>query len=146
VITHPSTSELIEQVRQQLSQGVAPAIDNEQLLGLLGMIDALLQRASVRAEFEIEWMREEISAIEQLGAGPGACNGRIAEAMAALRAGQHGSNEASAVTAEYRLAGEVLSRGLESGGEVAAASQVILDQRLAREAEILGDFALVARD
>ena len=71
---------------------------------------------------------------------------RIAEAMAALRAGKQGTDEASAVSAEYRLAGEVLSRGLESGGESALASQMILNQRLAREAEILGDFALVARD
>jgi hypothetical protein len=146
VITHPSTRELIEQVRQQLSQGVAPAIDDEQLLGLLGMIDALLQRASMRAEFEIEWMREEIRAVEQMATGPGAGDERIVEALAALRAGKQGTDVASAVSAEYRLAGEVLSRGLESGGEVAAASHAILEQRLAHEAEILGDFALVARD
>lgn len=146
MITHPSTTELIDQVRQQLTTSVAPAIQDPQILGLLGMLDALLHRASVRAENEISWMREEILDIEQMADGPGAQDSRIAEALGALRAGRRSSDTASAVAAEYRLASEVLCRGLESGGEIAVASRVILDARLARESTVLGDFSLVARD
>lgn len=146
MITHPSTNELIGQVRRQLSEVIAPAIQDEQLLGLLGMLDSLLHRAAVRAEHEIAWMREEIAAIEQMAAGPGSEDERIAEALARLKAERHTSCEASAVAADYRLASEVLSRGLEATGEAAVASRAILDVRLAREAEVLGDFALVARD
>lgn len=146
MITHPSTPELIGQVRRQLSDVIAPAIGDEQLHGLLGMLDSLLHRAAVRAEYEIAWMCEEIDAIEHMATGPGRDNDRIAEALSRLEAGRRSSYEASAVAAEYRLAGEVLCRGLEAAGDAAVASRAILNRRLAREAEVLGDFALVARD
>ena len=146
MITHPSAAELIGQVRQQLGSAIAPAIDNEQLLGLLGMLDSLLQRAAVRAEYEIAWMREEIDAIEHMANGPGRDDEGIAEALARLKAERGSSYEASAVAAEYRLASEVLCRGLEAAGDAAEVSRAILNRRLAREAEVLGDFALVARD
>lgn len=146
MITHPSVAEVIGQVRRQLSNVIAPAIDNEQLLGLLGMLDSLLHRAAVRAEYEIDWMRAEIEAIEQMAAGAGRDDDRISEALSRLQAGRRSSFEASAVAAEYRLASEVLCRGLEATGDAAVLSRAILSLRLAREAEVLGDFALVARD
>lgn len=146
MITHPSASELIDEVRSQLRLAVTPAITDEQLRGLLGMLDALLARAAVRAEHEIGWMLEEIAAIEVMVDGVGADDPRVSEARSALEAGRRGSDDAAAVAAEYRLASEVLCRGLESGREIAAASRAILDTRLAREAQVLGDFTLVARD
>ena len=153
MITRPTTAQLIDVVRRELGERVAPAVTDPQAATSLQMVDHILRTLAVRAEHETGWMAEEIAAIEAVGAQvadsglPGAL--AVAEALAAFRAGD-GGRSAAEVTEEYNAATEVLSRCLEATftieGDLRDAVNGLLDQRLAHETEVIGpDFQLVGR-
>lgn len=154
MISQPSSARLIDAVRQALRENIAPVVSDPTALNLLGMIDSLLDNAARRCGHEIAWMREEIAAIEAVAdrvcAGAAGADGRVAAALAELRAHRAASEHIDAVAPEYNCAGEVLSRCLESefGDDDALRSAIaaVLDARLAREAALRGNFALVGRE
>lgn len=154
MISRPTTTQLLEVVRQELTDRVAPAVTDPQVATSLHMIDHILRTLAVRAEHELGWMAEEMAAIENVGqrvaasALPGAA--AVAEALTEFRAEVSPSLHAADVTADYNRATEVLSRAVEatfaSDGDLRAAVTALLDQRLANETDVIGeDFALVGR-
>jgi hypothetical protein len=98
-------------------------------------------------------MREEIAGLEACAesvlADGGDPSGAVGAALAELRTNRAQTEHTADVRAEYALASEVLSRSLEAGlaagGELAARVRGVLEQRLARELQIRGGFALVGR-
>jgi hypothetical protein len=154
MITAPTTAQLLNVVRQELAEKVAPAVTDPQVATSLHMIDHILRTLAVRAEHELGWMGEEMSAIENVASRvaasdlPGAAS--VAEALEEFRANMSPGLHAAEVAADYNRASEVLSRIVEatfaSGGELRAAVNVLLDQRLAHETDVIGeDFQLVGR-
>jgi hypothetical protein len=151
VITQPSASRIIEVVRQELSDHVAPAIADPAVSASIQMIQQILDTLAVRVEHEIAWLVEESAAVEALAeritaAVPGTA--RTGAALAELRAHPSGSLHLSDVTARYSVASDALSCALEEvpiDAELRAEVEAQLDVRLAHEVEVIGDFQLVGR-
>ena len=154
MISAPTTAQLLDVVRQELAEKVAPAVSDPQVATSLHMIDHILRTLAVRAEHELGWMGEEMSAIENVASRvaasdlPGAAS--VAEALEEFRANMSPALHAADVAADYNRASEVLSRTVEATyadtGELRAAVNALLDQRLAHETDVIGeDFQLVGR-
>ena len=154
MITRPTTAQLIDVVRRELADRVAPAVTDPQVATSLQMVDHILATLAVRAEHEAGWMTEEIAAIETVGQQvadsglPGAP--AVAEALAAFRAGRGTGRSIAEITDDYNAATEVLSRCVEAtfaaGGHLRDAVTGLLDQRLAHETDVIGPgFQLVGR-
>jgi hypothetical protein len=154
MITRPTTAQLLEVVRRELAERVAPAVGDPQVATSLEMVDHILSALAVRADHELGWMAEEMETVEEVGTQvansglPGAAG--VAEALAAFRAGRSTGLHAAEVTEDYNRATEVLSRAVEATfgeeGELRDSVLALLDQRLAHEIEVIGpDFQLVGR-
>lgn len=154
MITSPSCSALLEAVRLELQNSVAPAVSDAKVRGLLTMLDSILGGLTRRFDHEVAWMREEIADIEdaaQMVIDAGAdSQGKVGAALAALHAGRSPDLHIPNVQREYDLAGEVLScaleAGMKAGGKPRARVEQALKARLNREVEIRGEFTLAARD
>ena len=154
MISRPTTTQLLEVVRRELGEKVAPAVTDPQVATSLHMIDHILRTLAVRAEHELGWMAEEMAAIDEVGERvassglPGAA--AVGEALSAFRSQRAAGLHAAEITDDYNRATEVLSRAVEAtfteGGELRAAVTALLDQRLAHETDVIGeDFQLVGR-
>jgi hypothetical protein len=154
MITRPTTGQLIEVVRRELAERVAPAVTDPQVTTSLQMVDHILATLARRAEHETEWMTDEMAAIETVGQRvadsglPGAP--AVAEALRAFRAGRGAGRSTAEITEDYNAATEVLSRCVEAtfaaGADLRDAVTGLLDQRLAHETDVIGaDFQLVGR-
>ena len=152
MITQPSGTRLIDVIKQELADNVAPHVTDPQAAASLQMIDHILGTLAVRAQHEIAWMMDEIASLTELAeqvvaADPGAT--RVAAAHAALGAITGTSLHYDDVAARYSLASEILSCAFEevaTGAPLRMAVEGLLDARLAHEAEIMGEFELVGRE
>ena len=154
MITRPTTPQLIDVVRRELSEHVAPAVSDPQVATSLQMIDHILRTLAVRAGHELGWMTEEMDAIEAVGERiastdlPGASG--VGEALSAFRSQRSAAVDSASIIEDYNHATEVLSRCVETTfehpGELRDAVTALLDQRLAHEVDVIGpDFQLVGR-
>ena len=154
MISRPTTTQLLAVVRKELAEKVGPAVTDPQVVTSLHMVDHILRAMAVRAEHELGWMAEEMAAIDAVGERvvasglPGAA--AVAESLQAFRAQRAAGLHAAEITDDYNRATEVLSRAVEAtfgeGGELRAAVQSLLDERLAHEIAVIGeDFSLVGR-
>lgn len=154
MITRPTTEQLIDVVRRELTEHVAPAVQDPQVATSLQMIDHILCALAARAGHELGWMAEEMDAIAAIGgevAGsdvPGAA--AVRDALTEFLAGRSASLHGSDVIEDYNRATEVLSRCVEATfaetGELRDSVNALLDHRLAHEMEVIGpDFQLVGR-
>jgi hypothetical protein len=152
VITRPTSAQLIEEVRRELSSNVAPQVADPQVQGSLQMVDHILATLAVRAEHEIEWMLDEIddisSVVGRFAASPDAPPS-VREALDALQATTSRSTSLSDVSERYALASEALSRAIEATvatpGSLRDSVSALLDRRLEHETDVIGEFQLVAR-
>ena len=154
MITRPTTAQLIDVVRRELAERVAPAVTDPQVATSLQMVDHILRTLAVRADHEVGWMVEEMAAIEAVGQQvadsglPGAA--AVADALGVFRAGRAAGRSTAEITDDYNAATEVLSLCVEAtfaaGGGLRHAVTALLDQRLAHETDVIGpDFQLVGR-
>ena len=158
MISRPSTSQLVEVIRNELSTRIAAQTTDPELTVALQMMDHVLVTIARRADHEIAWMHEEMDAIEAAAADlvtaesgaaePG--TGSVAEALEEYRARRTGSLHLADVTDDYNRASEVLSRAVEfvltSDGPHKERIIGLLSARLAHEVEVIGpDFTLVGR-
>jgi hypothetical protein len=153
VISRPTTSQLVDVVRNELSNHVGPHVADPELTVALQMVDQVLATIARRADHEIAWMHEEIAAIEAAAeelvtTHPDA--GGVAAALDEHRSRRTGSLHLADVTDDYNRASEVLSRAVEfvigSGGAHQERIMALLSARLDHEVEVMGaDFTLVGR-
>jgi hypothetical protein len=152
VITRPTSAQLIEEVRRELSSNVAPQVADPQTQGSLQMVDHILGTLAVRAEHETAWMTEEIAdisrVVERVAAEPGS-PASVGSALDELRSSADGSLLLSDVASRYALASEALSRAIEATvatpGPLHDEVNALLDRRLEHETDVIGEFQLVAR-
>jgi hypothetical protein len=152
VITRPTSAQLIDEVRRELSSTIAPQVTDPQAQGSLQMIDHILGTLAVRAEHEIAWMTEEIAEISQVvgrvAAEPGSPPS-VGSALDELRSSGDGSLLLSDVTSRYALASEALSLAIEATvatpGALHDEVNALLDRRLEHETDVIGEFQLVGR-
>lgn len=150
MMSTPTVAQLVTVIRGQLSTVVAPALDDEGLRKLLGIIDHLLQSVAVRADHEIDWMvshTNNVVALAQSAADDGGVAASVGDALQRFHAGRQSSLETSAVTTNYALAAEVLSTLLEStiddDGPIGRAARELLHTDVERGVQIVGEFELI---
>jgi hypothetical protein len=146
----PTVAQLVTAIRAQLSEVVAPAVEDPAAGRVLGMVDHLLQTIAVRAEHEIEWMVAHVDDVvglaEEIVAGEGGSES-IDLALNRYRAEHRRSLSTSAMTANFALANGVLSAILETtvsdDGPLARRARDLMRRDVAHAVDIVGDFVLV---
>jgi hypothetical protein len=117
MIYKPTTAQLIDAVRHDLRENVAPFITDSTARVALDMSLLVLGTALVRSRNEVAWMLEEVDAIEKLARQfverfPD--DAALAEALGiydTYRTSGHGIDE---VNADYERASELFSRATEA--------------------------------
>ena len=150
MMSTPTVAQLVTAIRAQLSEVVAPAVDDPAAGRVLGMVDHLLQTIAVRAEHEIEWMvahvEDVVGLAEEFVAGEGGSES-IDLALNRYRAEHRRSLSTSAMTENFALANGVLSAILETtvsdDGPLARRARDLMRRDVAHAVDIVGDFVLV---
>ena len=152
MITRPTSAQLIDEVRRELAENIAPQVTDPQAQGSMQMVDHILSTLAIRAEHELGWMLDEIDDIERVASQvvdelPDAS--AVRAALDALRTTDSGPRSLSDVTERYALASEALSCAVEAtlaaAGPLRDEVSALLDRRLEHETAIIGEFQLVAR-
>lgn len=154
MIAKPSTPQLLQTIKAELAEKIAPALTDPTHAVAVQMMTAMLDALSIRTEHELAWMREESTAIEAAAAAyvarhPEASG--LASTLASYRSEMTDSLHLSDVSADYDRAGELLSQLVEvcfAGGdpaEVRTAEQLV-EQRLGTEMSIVGTFVAAGRE
>lgn len=154
MIGKPTTPQLLQTIKAELADKIAPALTDPTHVVAVQMMTAMLDAISVRTQHELAWMRDESAAIEATAdeflAAHGDHNG-VAAALTEYRSARTDSLHLDDVQADYDRASEVLSRLAEAayaGGNPAAVAAVerLVDQRLATELAIVGTFVAAGRE
>jgi hypothetical protein len=150
MMSTPTVAQLVTAIRAQLSEVVAPAVDDPAAGRVLGMVDHVLQTIAVRAEHEIEWMVAHVDDVvglaEEIVAGERGSES-IDLALNRYRAEHRRSLSTSAVTENFALANGVLSAILETtvsdDGPLARRARDLMRRDVTHAVDIVGDFVLV---
>jgi hypothetical protein len=153
MISKPTMRQLIDATCTELATKVAPVVTDSTAKLALDMAMAVLKGVGVRSANELAWMREEADAIENVARRlvaelPEATD--LAEALEWYLAIKSDSRYLSQAEAEYERAGEVLSRAVEAvyadgDPDRKAAVRALIDQRMANEFAVVGQYVGVGR-
>lgn len=154
MIVRPSTPQLVDALRHELSETIAPQVTGATGAVTLAMIDRILLNIGVRAEHEVAWMREETDAMERFAERVVATVRGADAAKAALDAVRDSRTDSLHLTDvrdDYDRASEAFSSAVD---DVMAADDDdlrqeafrLLQTRVERETQITGpDFTMVGR-
>jgi hypothetical protein len=153
MLSRPTTEQIIVDCRTQLLEIIAPAVDAEPVRIAIQMMENVLRNVAERSAHEIAWMREEGAAavaFAQSVAGSATGAAAVAEALAAYESGRSDSLHLDDVVATYDLAGRCLTAALETvmavgDDDAHRAGRALLDQRIAHENQIMGEWTMVGR-
>jgi hypothetical protein len=153
MLSRPTTDQIILDCRAELLNTIDPAVESPQVKIAIQMMENVLRNCAERAAHEIAWMLEEsdvMLAFAGIVADSAASNAALVDALAAHDSGHTTSMHLADVTANYDLAGECLSAALEAAmaagdDELHRAGRAILDDRLAHETTIMGEWGFVGR-
>jgi hypothetical protein len=153
MISKPTTQQLIDAVCTELDTKVAPAVTDATAKLVLDMAMAVLKGVGVRSANELAWMREEADAIESVARRlvaelPDATD--LREALQSYLDIKSDSRYLARAEEEYERAGEVLSRAVEAAyadgdADRKAAVRALVDQRMANEFAVVGQYVGVGR-
>jgi len=150
MMSKPSVVQLVGAIRENLSGAIAPAVANPGAQKLLLMIDHLLQTIGVRAEHEIDWMvtyADDVANLAERMVAADTAPASVTETLHRYHKQRSTSLATSAVTANYALAGDVLSAILEATisdeGDVGVSARGLLARDVAYGVDIVGEFELI---
>jgi hypothetical protein len=150
MMSKPSVAQLVTAIREHLSGVILPATSDPGHQKLVAMMDHLLQTIAVRAQHEIDWMvthNRDVVALAEDIVSTASAPAAVIEALDRYREQCGPSLTASAVTANYGLAAEVLATILEATvsdtGEYGSAARGLLQRDVARGVQVVGEFELV---
>ena len=153
MLSRPTTDQIILDCRNELLNTIDPAVESPQVKIAIQMMENVLRNCAERAAHEIAWMLEEAEGMvvfaRAVAASP-ASTAAVVAAVAAYDSDRTGSLHLADATADYDLAGECLSAALEASmaagdDDLHRAGRAILDDRLAHENSIMGDWGFVGR-
>jgi hypothetical protein len=153
MLSRPTTDQIILDCRQELLNTIDPAVDSQQVKVAIQMMENVLRNCAERAAHEIAWMHEEAEVMLSYAlivSESAASSADLVAALAAHDSGHTTSLHLADVTANYDLAGECLSAALEAvmaagADELHHAGRAILEDRLAHEQQIMGEWGFVGR-
>ena len=153
MLSRPTTDQIISDCRTELLAVIDAAVTDPAAKIAIQMMENVLRNCAVRAAHEIAWMREETEAMVAFAQQVASSPSRTTAVSATLQ--DYARNRSDSlhlddVAATYDLAGQCLSTALEaamaSGAtELEAIGRGLLDQRLAHELEIMGEWTMVGR-
>jgi hypothetical protein len=153
MLSRPTTDQVILDCRTELLNTIDPAVESPQVKIAIQMMENVLRNCAERAAHEIAWMLEESEAMvayARIVSESAACTAELVDTLAAHDSGHTTSYHLADVTANYDLAGNCLSAALEAAmaagdDELHRAGRAILQDRLAHENQIMGDWGFVGR-
>ena len=153
MLSRPTTDQIILDCRAELLSTIDPAVDAPQVKIAIQMMENVLRNCAERAAHEIAWMHEETEAMLAFArdvASSSASTAAVVAAVATYDSGRTTSRHLADVTATYDLAGECLSAALEAAlaaedDALHRAGRAILEDRLAHESSIMGEWSFVGR-
>jgi hypothetical protein len=153
MIAKPTTEQLIDAVRVDLRDRVAPLVSDPIARMALDMSIAILGSAAVRSSHELAWMLEECDAVEAAArrlAERLPDPGPIADALAACERHAGAGRDLAGVHARYAQAGEVLARLGDAAYDADDAEAIrevwaLLEQRRAHQDIVTGGYTAVGR-
>lgn len=150
MITRPSTSRILEDVVEELTRDILPAISDPAQQIRLHMLMIVLNNCANASEREISVMREEIPVYLDFASDVAAATGD-ADVAAAVSAGQMGDSLVlSDVIADYQRASRAFSTAMDLvmdtvNRDFIARGEGILQMRMDNERAILSGVSAVGR-
>jgi hypothetical protein len=153
MLSRPTTDQIILDCRNELLNTIDPAVEAPHVKIAIQMMENVLRNCAERAAHEIAWMHEEgevMLAFAGIVAASAASNPAVVAALAEQESGHSTSLHLADVTANYDLASRCLSAALEAAmaagnDELHRAGRAILEDRLAHENQIMGEWTFVGR-
>lgn len=152
MLSRPTTDQIILDCRTELLDTIGPAVDAPQVQVAIQMMENVLRNCAERAAHEIAWMHQETEAMIAYARTVVAWvqSAPTEAALAAYDAGSSTSLHLADVTANYDLAGECLSTAIEAAmaagnDDLHRTGRTVLDDRLAHENAITGEWSFVGR-
>lgn len=152
MITRPTTDQILLDCRRELLEVIKPAVESDAVQISIDMLENVLRNCATRAANEIAWMTAENSAMLGFARDVVADHRTdpLAAALEAFDSGASSDLDLESVTAAYSLAGEAFSCAIEaaiaSGDEsLSTKASELLQQRVDRELEIMGEWGFVGR-
>ena len=154
MISKPTSAQLLQTIKSELNDKIAPALNDPTHVVAIGMIGAILDQLSIRAESEIAFIVDEVAAVEQAAAVYVKANPRaveVGDALKVLRQQKTTSLHLSHLLPSYNAASDVLSAMADAayaGGDSTEIRKVeeLVEHRLRNEMTIVGSFIAVGRD
>jgi len=156
MLSRPTTEQLLLDCRAELLATIDPAVADGPAKVAVQMLENVLRNCAARAAHEIAWMHEEGEAMvafsREVAGGPFA-TAELTEALGAYDSGRTDSRHLDEACATYDLAGRCHSAAIEAAmaGSGADADQLhragraLLEDRLAHENEVMGEWSFVGR-
>lgn len=153
MLSRPTTEQILLDCREELLAKIAPALPPGEAAVAVQMMENVLRNCAARAAHEIAWMREEGEAMLDLArrvASSSASTPELAAAISAHDGQASASLHLDDVVATYALAGACFEAALDAASaadddDLVGAARAILEQRLAHENQIMGEWAFVGR-
>jgi hypothetical protein len=147
MISKPSIGQMLRTVRRELLETVAPQVNDESVEITIGMIGTILHVAAERADGELSWMCAETEEIERVASeaiASGADDAALVVAHQRYLSDRCAADTPRDAQGDYDRASEMLSCLLEAGlrsndSELVTQARGLLERRLQRELEIIGD-------
>lgn len=116
MIVHPTTPQLLRDVRNELLHTVAPEVHGAVARVALEQIDIILEQCAVRSADEIAWMAEELAEMLDYADDVVAATGdeATAAALVAARDNAAGTLHLDDMAHDYTLTSEALSCAIEA--------------------------------
>lgn len=154
MIAKPTSAQLLQTIKTELNEKIAPALTDPTHVVAIGMIGAIIDQLSMRSESEIAYIHEEVAAIELAAANYVKANPRefaVGDALKVLRQRKTQSLHLSHLLPSYDAASDLLSAMADAAyasGDKAQIRKVeeLIELRLRNENAILGSFIAVGRD
>jgi hypothetical protein len=153
MLSRPTTEQILLDCRNELLATIDPAVTDPQVKIAIQMMENVLRNCAARAGHEVAWMCAEIDAMvgyAETVAASDVPSDAVSEALGRFSTERATSLHLDDVCATYDLAGDCFSAAIDAAldagdSELVAAGRKLLDQRLATELEIMGEWAFVGR-
>jgi hypothetical protein len=154
MIVRPTTPQLLRDIRNELTEHVAPHVDSITARVALEQIDIILEQCAVRSESEIGWMVEEIAEIDAFAGDVLDATGdeSTGSALQMARDSRSDSLQLDDLADDYNRFSEALSCAIEAcmvrpehGELLARGIEMLRLQRAERETIVRANWRLVGR-
>jgi hypothetical protein len=153
MLSRPTTEQILLDCRAELLNTIDPAVSDPAVKIAIQMMENVLRNCATRSAHEIAWMVEEIDrmvafADRVVAAAP--TPDAVRAALDACRSQRSSSLHLDDVVRDYHLASTCLSAALDAAivigdATLAADGRAIIDQRVATELQIMGEWSFVGR-